>query len=52
MTLKEFFHNKSILVTGTTGFLGKVLLEKILYSLPEVNTIYILIRGKKGSSLS
>ena len=52
MTLKEFYEGKRVLVTGTTGFLGKVLLEKILYSLPEVHTIYILIRSKKGSRLS
>jgi fatty acyl-CoA reductase len=40
------------LVTGTTGFLGKVLLEKVLYSLPDVELVYVLIRGKKGSHLS
>lgn len=26
-----------------------MLLEKILYSLPEVRTVYILIRNKRGS---
>jgi fatty acyl-CoA reductase len=40
------------LVTGTTGFLGKVLLEKLLYALPMVNRIYVLIRAKKGSKLN
>ena len=52
MTIKEYYCGKTILVTGTTGFLGKVLLEKLLYSLPDVETIYVLIRSKKGSRLS
>jgi thioester reductase-like protein len=38
------------LVTGTTGFVGKVILEKMLYSLPDIEII-VLIRGKKGSSV-
>lgn len=51
MKMKEYYRGKRLLVTGTTGFLGKVLLEKILYSLPEVEIVYVLIRGKKGSHL-
>jgi len=34
MKMKQYYSGKRLLVTGTTGFLGKVLLEKILYSLP------------------
>jgi fatty acyl-CoA reductase len=51
MKMRNYYEGKRLLVTGTTGFLGKVLLEKILYSLPEVKTVYVLIRGKKGSHL-
>ncbi len=36
---------KRLLITGTTGFLGKVLLEKILRDLPEIEAVYLLIRG-------
>ena len=50
--MQDFYREKTILVTGTTGFLGKVLLEKILYSLSEVRRVYVLIRNKKGSSLT
>jgi len=50
--MKQYYNGKRLLVTGTTGFLGKVLLEKILYSLPEVDLVYVLIRGKKGLHLS
>ena len=42
----DFYRNKNILITGTTGFLGKVLLEKFLYSIPDCGKIYILIRNK------
>ena len=37
-----------IFITGTTGFVGKVVLEKILRSLPNFKKIYIMVRGKKG----
>ena len=36
------------MITGTTGFVGKVLLEKVLRSLPQVRKLYILVRPKKG----
>jgi hypothetical protein len=39
---------RAILITGGTGFLGKVLLEKILRTCSDVDTIYLLIRSKKG----
>lgn len=51
MKLKQFYSGKRLLVTGTTGFLGKVLLEKILYTLADVDMVYVLIRGKKGLHL-
>lgn len=52
MTITEQFKGKTLLVTGTTGFLGKVLLEKILFSLPEVEVVHVLIRSKKGLDLN
>ena len=32
------------------GFLGKVVIEKILRSVPKVNKVYILVRPRKGST--
>jgi fatty acyl-CoA reductase len=52
MTIVDQYRGKSILITGTTGFLGKVLLEKFLFSLPQIEVIYILIRRKKGLDLN
>lgn len=36
---------KNILITGCSGFLGKVVLEKLLRCVPSVNRIFLLIRG-------
>ncbi|XP_050141549.1 alcohol-forming fatty acyl-CoA reductase-like [Malus sylvestris] len=40
-----YFRNKTILVTGATGFLGMVFVEKILRVQPDVKKIYLLIRA-------
>ncbi|KAK8451677.1 hypothetical protein SEVIR_6G249800v4 [Setaria viridis] len=40
-----YFNGKSILITGATGFLGKILVEKILRVQPQVHKIYLLVRG-------
>ena len=42
----DFYRDKNVLITGGTGFVGKVLLEKILRSL-ECNEIYLIIRDSK-----
>ncbi|XP_050515401.1 putative fatty acyl-CoA reductase CG5065 isoform X2 [Diabrotica virgifera virgifera] len=51
MLIAEYFTGKHIFITGGTGFMGKVLIEKLLRSCPTVGNIYILIREKKGRSI-
>ncbi len=47
----RFLSHKTFLITGATGFLAKGLVEKILYSAPEVRRIYLLIRPTRHSSV-
>lgn len=47
-TIKEYFDDTNIFITGATGFLGKVLIEKLLRTCNGVNRIYILLRSKRG----
>lgn len=50
--IQEYFADKTVLITGATGFLGKALVEKMLRSLPELRRIYLLIRPKgRGARL-
>ncbi|GFG33603.1 hypothetical protein Cfor_03157, partial [Coptotermes formosanus] len=44
----DMLAGRAILITGGTGFMGKVLIEKILRTCSDVDTIYILVRAKKG----
>lgn len=46
----DFYAGQEILITGGSGFIGKVLLEKILRSLPTVSKVYVLLRPQKGKS--
>ncbi|XP_042907021.1 putative fatty acyl-CoA reductase CG5065 [Parasteatoda tepidariorum] len=46
--IASFYADRSILITGATGFMGKVLVEKLLRSCHSVKTIYVLLRPKKG----
>jgi long-chain acyl-CoA synthetase len=50
--LEQVFRHRRILLTGGTGFLGKVFLMLMLRHHPEVERIYLLIRGDKKSSLN
>jgi fatty acyl-CoA reductase len=36
------------LITGCTGFLGKVILEKVLRTCPDVKKIFVMVRPKRN----
>lgn len=50
VTIPEYYTGKNVLITGATGFMGKVLLEKLLRSCPGVRAAYVLVRPKAGQS--
>ncbi|CAM8961676.1 unnamed protein product [Rhodiola kirilowii] len=45
-----FLENKTVLVTGATGFVAKVLVEKILRIQPNVKKLFLLVRAKDSAS--
>nr|CAD7576605.1 unnamed protein product [Timema californicum] len=46
--IQKYYSGSTLLITGATGFLGKVLVEKLLRSCPGIDKIYLLIRQNKG----
>lgn len=50
-SVKDFYRDRSIFITGGTGFMGKVLVEKLLRSCPDIKNIYLLMRPKKGQNV-
>ncbi|KAM9278660.1 fatty acyl-CoA reductase 1 isoform 4-T5 [Morus bassanus] len=50
VSIPEYYEGKNVLLTGATGFLGKVLLEKLLRSCPKVKAVYVLVRHKAGQT--
>ena len=47
--MKGFYSGKNVFLSGCTGFLGKIILEKLFRTCPDVGTIYVMVRGKKDS---
>lgn len=50
--VQEFYRDASIFITGGTGFMGKMLIEKLSRSCPHLKHIYLLIRNKKGKDVN
>lgn len=43
-SVTDFMQNKTVLITGATGYVGKVLLEKLLRDCAGIKRIYVLLR--------
>ncbi|KAL4711336.1 hypothetical protein ACJJTC_019177 [Scirpophaga incertulas] len=49
--IQRFYYGKNVLITGATGFLGKILMEKLLRCCPGVENLYLLVRQKRGKDI-
>lgn len=47
-SISEWFRGRNIFVTGGTGFMGKILIYKLLMSCPDLGNIFVLIRQKRN----
>lgn len=52
ITIPEFYSGRDVFISGGSGFMGKVLIEKLLRSCPTINRVFLLLRSKKGKSVS
>ncbi|XP_052208744.1 alcohol-forming fatty acyl-CoA reductase-like [Diospyros lotus] len=51
-SILQFLESRTILVTGATGFLAKIFVEKILRAQPNVKKLYLLLRAADAKSAS
>lgn len=49
-SIRDYYAHKNVFITGATGFVGKLLVEKLLFSCDQIGKIYCLIREKNGHS--
>src|SRR5438552_13516560 len=50
LSITDAFADKRILLTGSTGFVGKVALSMLLHRYPRIGKIYALVRPTLGST--
>ena len=50
MSIQEYFNDKVVLVTGGTGLVGRILVEKVLRDLPQIRRLYVLVRPRTDRS--
>ncbi|XP_035742380.1 fatty acyl-CoA reductase wat-like [Vespa mandarinia] len=49
--IQKFYDDEIVFLTSGTGFMGKLLIEKLLRGCSGIRCIYILIRSKKGKNV-
>lgn len=47
--IKNYLNDKTVFVSGGLGYLGKLLVEKLLHC--GIKRIYLLVRAKKGQTI-
>lgn len=46
----QFYRDRHVFITGGSGFLGKVVIEKLLRECPAIGSVYVLIRPRNSQS--
>ncbi|CAI6349030.1 unnamed protein product [Macrosiphum euphorbiae] len=49
--IQSFYNGTTVFLTGATGFVGNLILEKLIRTCSGVKNIYVLIREKKGKTV-
>ncbi|XP_063710096.1 putative fatty acyl-CoA reductase CG5065 [Culicoides brevitarsis] len=50
ISIPEWYADKNIFISGATGFLGKILVEKLLRDCPDLCALYLMVRAKRGQT--
>ncbi|KAI5716244.1 hypothetical protein M8J76_003396 [Diaphorina citri] len=50
--IQEFYKDQTIFITGATGFLGSLLVEKLLRCCPQIRKIILLIRTRGSTGIT
>lgn len=50
-SVPSVFAGADVFITGGSGFMGKVLIEKLLRSCPNIGQVFVLMRAKRGKTL-
>lgn len=50
ISINDYYEDKAVLITGATGFVGKLLIEKLLFSCDKLSRVYCLIREKSAGN--
>ena len=48
--IRQFYQDRTILLTGGTGFYGQALTAKILRYLPGIRRLYLILRTGRGAN--
>lgn len=49
LDVRGALRGERLFITGATGFIGKVLVEKLLWSVPEIGRLVLLVRPREGA---